>query len=43
MSTCFDEEEDTLSNVIDVHIYNLRKKFGPEFIKTRRGIGYCME
>ncbi len=38
-----DEEEDTLSNVIDVHIYNLRKKFGPEFIKTRRGIGYCME
>ncbi len=38
-----DEEEDTLSNVIDVHVYNLRKKFGPEFIKTRRGIGYCME
>ena len=38
-----DENEDTLSNVMDVHIYNLRRKFGPEFIKTRRGIGYCME
>lgn len=38
-----DEEEDTLSNVIDVHVYNLRKKFGPGFITTRRGLGYCME
>lgn len=38
----FDETEDTLSNLIDVHIYNLRKKFGPEFITTRRGIGYSI-
>ena len=38
----FDEMEDTLSNLIDVHIYNLRKKFGPEFIVTRRGIGYSI-
>jgi two-component system OmpR family response regulator len=39
----FDEEEDSLSNVIDVHVYNLRKKFGPQFITTRRGLGYCIE
>jgi two-component system OmpR family response regulator len=38
-----DEEEDTLSNLIDVHVYNLRKKLGTEFITTRRGQGYCIE
>ncbi len=38
-----DEEENTLSNLIDVHVYNLRKKFGPGFITTRRGLGYCIE
>ncbi|MSU34444.1 MAG: response regulator transcription factor [Pedosphaera sp.] len=36
-------DEDTLSNLIDVHVYNLRKKFGPQFIRTRRGLGYIME
>ncbi len=39
----FDEEESTLSNILDVHIYNLRKKLGQEFIVTRRGHGYCIE
>ena len=39
----FDENEDTLSNILDVHIYNLRKKLGQEFIVTRRGHGYCIE
>lgn len=38
----FDEQEDTLSNILDVYIYNLRKKFGQEFILTRRGLGYCI-
>ena len=38
----FDEEESTLSNILDVHIYNLRKKLGQEFIVTRRGHGYCI-
>jgi two-component system OmpR family response regulator len=38
----FDDEEDTQSNLIDVHVYNLRKKFGPGFIHTRRGVGYCI-
>jgi two-component system OmpR family response regulator len=39
----FDEEESTLSNILDVHIFNLRKKLGPDFILTRRGHGYCIE
>ncbi len=38
----FDEEEDTLSNILDVYIYNLRKKLGQDFILTRRGLGYCI-
>jgi two-component system OmpR family response regulator len=36
----FDEDSDTLSNVVDVHIANIRKKLGKEFITTRRGAGY---
>lgn len=38
----FDENEDTLSNVLDVHIFNLRKKLGSDFIVTRRGHGYVI-
>ena len=39
----FDENEDTLSNLLDVHVSNVRKKLGPAFISTRRGHGYCIE
>jgi two-component system OmpR family response regulator len=39
----FDENDDTLSNLIDVHVSNLRKKLGHELITTRRGHGYCIE
>lgn len=39
----FDENDSTLSNLLDVHVSNLRKKLGPEFITTRRGHGYCIE
>jgi two-component system, OmpR family, response regulator len=39
----FDESDDTLSNLMDVHIFNLRKKLGADLIATRRGQGYCME
>jgi two-component system, OmpR family, response regulator len=39
----FDENEVTLSNILDVHVFNLRKKLGQEFITTRRGHGYCIE
>ena len=39
----FDENDDTMSNLLDVHVSNVRKKLGPEFITTRRGHGYCIE
>ena len=39
----FDEDDDTLSNLLDVHVSNLRKKLGPGFIVTHRGHGYCIE
>lgn len=39
----FDEDEDTLSNLLDVHVSNLRKKLGTGLIVTRRGHGYCIE
>ncbi len=37
-----DENDDTLSNVIDVHVSNLRKKLGASLIETRRGQGYVI-
>jgi len=39
----FDENEDTLSNLLDVHVFNLRKKLGRDLIATRRGQGYLIE
>jgi two-component system OmpR family response regulator len=39
----FDEAEDSLSNLLDVHVSNVRKKLGSEFITTRRGHGYAIE
>ena len=38
----FDEDDDTLSNLLDVHVSNIRKKLGIEFITTVRGQGYCV-
>ncbi|MCB1209584.1 MAG: response regulator transcription factor [Verrucomicrobiales bacterium] len=38
----YDESGDTLSNLMDVLIYNLRSKLGRDFITTRRGHGYCI-
>ena len=38
----FDEDDRTLSNLLDVHVSNLRKKLGAEFIATRRGHGYSI-
>ena len=38
----YDESGDTLSNMMDVLIYNLRSKLGRDFITTRRGHGYCI-
>ena len=39
----FDETDDTLSNLLDVHVSNIRKKLGHDFITTRRGHGYSIE
>ena len=39
----FDESENSLSNLLDVHVSNVRKKLGAEFIVTRRGHGYFIE
>lgn len=38
----YDESGDTLSNLMDVLIYNLRSKLGRDLITTRRGHGYCI-
>ena len=38
----FDEDDDTLSNILNVHVSNLRTKLGPEIIHTRRGHGYLI-
>jgi two-component system OmpR family response regulator len=39
----FDEEDSTLSNLLDVHVSNVRRKLGRDLIVTRRGHGYCIE
>lgn len=38
----FDEQDDSLSNLVDVHISHLRKKLGRDLIETRRGQGYIL-
>lgn len=38
-----DEREDTLSNLVDVHIFSIRRKLGATLITTRRGQGYGIE
>jgi two-component system OmpR family response regulator len=39
----YDENDDTLSNLTDVHVSNVRKKLGKDVIVTRRGLGYIIE
>ena len=39
----FGEDDDTLSNVVEVHMSNLRKKLGKDFVLTRRGLGYQID
>jgi two-component system OmpR family response regulator len=38
----FDENDDTLSNLVEVHVSNIRKKLGRDLIETRRGMGYVV-
>lgn len=35
--------EEVSSNAVEVHIHHLRKKFGSDFIKTIRGVGYKLD
>jgi two-component system, OmpR family, response regulator len=39
----FDETDDSFSNIVEVHISNVRKKLGKDFIVTRRGLGYTID
>ncbi len=39
----FGDDDDTLSNVVDVHVSHLRKKLGKDLIVTRRGQGYIID
>ena len=42
-SHLFDEEDDSFSNLLDVHVSNIRKKLGKDLIATRRGMGYVVD
>ncbi len=39
----FDENDSSLSNLLDVHVSNVRRKLGADFISTRRGHGYAID
>jgi DNA-binding response OmpR family regulator len=39
----YDELVEPMSNVVDTAVYNLRRKIGANFIRTRRGLGYVLE
>ncbi len=43
MQSIYGWDEDLDSNVLEVHIHNLRKKLDADFIRTIRGIGYIAE
>jgi len=38
----YDVNEDSMSNLVDVHISNIRKKLEVDIIETRRGLGYII-
>ncbi len=39
----YDDEDETLSNVLDVYVSRIRKRLGAGFIRTRRGEGYIVD
>ena len=43
MQTLYGWDEDVDSNTLEVHIHNLRKKLGLNFIRTVRGVGYMID
>lgn len=42
-SRLYSWDEEVASNTLEVHIHNLRKKLGADFIKTVRGVGYTVQ
>jgi two-component system OmpR family response regulator len=38
----WNDDADTLSNVVDVYVSTLRQKLGHDLIETRRGHGYIV-
>ena len=38
----YDDADDSLSNVVDVYVSNVRRKLGKDFVETRRGEGYIV-
>jgi DNA-binding response OmpR family regulator len=36
-------DDEIASNALEVHVHNLRKKLGTDFIKTIRGVGYIVK
>lgn len=42
MEFMFGENEDSISNLIDVHVHNIRRKLGKDFLQSRRGLGYII-
>jgi two-component system OmpR family response regulator len=39
----FDNDDELISNAIDVHVGALRRKLGDALIQTRRGLGYLID
>ena len=39
----YNDDSELMSNAIDVHVASLRRKLGPDIIRTRRGIGYLLD
>jgi two-component system, OmpR family, response regulator QseB len=42
-ATLFQNPAEIESNILEVHIHNLRKKLGADRIRTLRGVGYLLE
>ena len=38
-----DEDDSSMSNVVEVHMLRIRKKLGRDIITTRRGLGYMID
>ncbi|MGY0218357.1 response regulator [Endozoicomonadaceae bacterium StTr2] len=42
-SKLYSWDDEVASNAVDVHLHNLRKKTGSDFIRTVRGVGWLVE